>query len=166
MRQQSFQILPHCSLLKALATVFLCEKQLNFQTPRHMVAAGGVRFGSQTAGALAQTIRPARRKAAGGSDTSDLDLPQGEPMSPKSSGNSSEDEEGGNAEGSDDEERQEAFGQHTANQTGKLLPSYILRSAATRWTYPCGQCLDNILAWAATKCWHCGGQFRVRCLGT
>ena len=51
---------------------------------------GAVRFGGQ--GSLAQTIRP--RKIAGVNPPPDLDLPEGEPVSPPNHSGSNSDEEG------------------------------------------------------------------------
>jgi hypothetical protein len=77
-----------------------------------LLSTGGVRFGGQ-GGSLAQTIRPARQIAAGGSDLlPDLELPQGEPVSPPSSGNGGDNEEWGSQE-----ERQEGLDQHSATGT-------------------------------------------------
>jgi len=50
----------------------------------------------------------------------DLDLPQGEPMSPASSGNSGDDEDGGEGEGEGtDGEGHERLSHQSAGQTGK-----------------------------------------------
>jgi hypothetical protein len=80
-----------------------------------------VRFGGQ-GGSLAQTIRPTRQKAAGGSVMPDLDLPQGEPMSPPYGNSGGEEDEG---EGSGDES-QEDLSYPSAGQTGEFFASHCV----------------------------------------
>ena len=76
---------------------------------------GAVRFGGQ--GPLAQTIRP--RKVGGADLPPELDLPEGEPVSPPGSGSDSDDEEG--IPGSGDDPREGLDHNATAGSFSLLL---------------------------------------------